>query len=146
MPIAAIDHVHAAANDLDTSIAFYTQVLGFRFLRRVAFGPDDARRELAYVGLGNMLLELVPPVEPPARGTAKRPFALRVEDMPATIADLKAKGVAVDVEPRPGFSFGGLTAVIRDPSGLAIELREWAGDDAHNPDWQPKRADVVRAG
>jgi hypothetical protein len=66
--------------------------------------------------------------------------------MPATIADLKAKGVAVDVEPRPGFSFGGLTAVIRDPSGLAIELREWAGDDAHNPDWQPKRADVVRAG
>mgnify|MGYP001027038770 CR=1 FL=1 len=146
MPIAGIDHVHAAANDLDASIAFYTQVLGFRFLRRVAFGPDDARRELAYVGLGDMLLELVPPVEPPASGTAERPFALQVEDMPATIADLKAKGVAVDVEPRPGFSFGGLTAVIRDPSGLAIELREWAGDDAHNPDWQPQRADVVRTG
>ena len=63
MPIAGIDHVHAVANDLDASIAFYTQVLGFRFLRRVAFGPDDARRELAYVGLGDMLLELVPPVD-----------------------------------------------------------------------------------
>ena len=59
--ITGIDHVHVTTFDMGKSIEFYTNVLGFHFLRRVEFGPEDARRELAYVGLGDILLELLPP-------------------------------------------------------------------------------------
>lgn len=80
-------------------------------------------------------------------GTAQRPLALTVTDVEAVIADLEAKGVQVTTQPRPGFSFNGVTAVVTDPSGLAIELREWRGPDGpHYPDWQPDREDVVRTG
>jgi lactoylglutathione lyase len=145
-----IDHFHAVAVDLDKSIAFYTQILGFRLLRRVAFGAPDARRELAYIGLGDMTIELVPPADPAnplGGGTGARPFALRVDDMAETIRELEAKGVEVDTQPRAGFSFKGQTAVIRDPSGLALELRGWHPDDGpHYPAWTPEREDVVLMG
>ena len=147
--ITGIDHVHVTAVDMDKSIAFYTDVLGFHFLRRVAHGPADNRRELAYVGLGDMLLELLPPAANGAdlTGIAARPFALTVTDVEATVAELEAKGVEVSMAPRTGFSFSGLTAAIKDPSGLTIELREWKGGDGpHYPDWQPEVEGAVRVG
>ena len=50
--------------------------------------------------------------------------------------------VALDLD--ESISFDGKTAVIRDPSGLAIELREWAAHDGPTyPDWSPIRHDVV---
>jgi catechol 2,3-dioxygenase-like lactoylglutathione lyase family enzyme len=141
--ITRIDHVHVTATDMDRSIAFYTQKLGFQFLRRVSFGPPENRRELAYVGLGDILLELLPGSEP--EGMAARPLALTVVDMEGTLAGLRAKGVEVTQENRAGFSFGGRAASIKDPSGLTIELREWqAPDGPQYPSWQPERADVVR--
>lgn len=84
---------------MDESIAFYTNVLGFRFLRRANFGPPESRRELAYVGLGDFLLELL---ELPAGAMevpsgAGQPFALTVTDMEQTVADLRSKGVEVDI-------------------------------------------------
>lgn len=144
--ITGIDHVHVTATDMDKSIDFYTNLLGFHFLRRVEHGPADARRELAYVGLGDMLLELLPPAPGiDVIGTAARPFALTVTDVEATVADLAAKGVEVTMAPRTGFSFSGLTAAIKDPSGLTIELREWKGGDGpHYPDWQPEVEGAVR--
>ena len=144
-----IDQVHAVAVDLDESIAFYG-LLGFELLRRVQFGPPDARRDLAYVGHDGSTIELVPPVDPAnpvGGGTGARPFALTVDDAAATVRDLESKGVEVITQPRPGFSFKGVTAVIRDPSGLAIELREWHPDDGrHYPSWRPEREDVVLVG
>ena len=118
--ITGIDHVHVTTFDMSKSIEFYTNVLGFHFLRRVEFGPEDARRELAYVGLGDILLELLPPPAGVDKvvGTAQRPLALTVTDVDAVIADLEAKGVEVTTQPRPGFSFFGVTAVVTDPSGL----------------------------
>ncbi len=75
---------------MDKSIDFSTNVLGFHFLRRVEFGPEDSRRESAYLGLGDILLELLP--RPPGVdkvvGTAQRPLALTVTNVDAVIADL----------------------------------------------------------
>ena len=141
-----IDHVHAVAVDLDESIAFYAK-LGFRLLRRVEFGPPDARRQVAYLGSGGSVIELVGPRDldnPIGGGTGERPFAMVVDDAEAVVAELEAMGVEIDTRPRPSFSFDGKTAVIRDPSGLAIELREWASNDGPSyPDWAPTREDVV---
>ena len=100
-------------------------------------------------GLGDILLELLPPPAGVDKvvGTAQRPLALTVTDVDAVIADLEAKGVEVTTQPRPGFSFFGVTAVVTDPSGLAIELREWRGGDGpHYDDWQPEVEGAVRKG
>lgn len=141
-----IDHVHAVATDLDASIAFYGK-LGFKLLRRVEFGPDGDRKQLAYVGNRGTVIELVmprDPADPIGGGTGARPFAMYVEDAGAAVRELESQGVEVVVQPRPGFSFSGKTAVIKDPSGLEIELREWGGGDSPAyPSWEPSRADVV---
>ena len=141
-----IDHVHAVATDLGASIAFYGK-LGFKLLRRVEFGPDDDRKQLAYVGNQGTVIELVMPRDPAnpiGGGTGARPFAMYVEDAEAAVRELEAQGVEVVTQPRPGFSFDGKTAVIKDPSGLEIELREWGGGDSSSyPAWAPSRADVV---
>ena len=85
-----IDYVQVTTFDMDKSIDFSTNVLGFHFLRRVEFGPEDSRRESAYLGLGDILLELLP--RPPGVdkvvGTAQRPLALTVTNVDAVIADL----------------------------------------------------------
>jgi catechol 2,3-dioxygenase-like lactoylglutathione lyase family enzyme len=141
-----IDHVHAVAIDLDASIEFYGK-LGFSLLRRVEFGEPDDRRQLAYVGNGTMSIELVQPrdaADPLGGGTGVRPFAMTVEDADATVKELEALGVEIAMYPRPSFSFTGRTTVIKDPSGVEIELREWGGDDGPAyPKWTPARADVV---
>jgi lactoylglutathione lyase len=139
-----IDHVHAVATDMDRSIAFYTDILGFDLLRRLEFGPPDARRQLAYVGTDNMVIELVPPADPsnPLGGTGARPLAMTVDDMDSVLRELESKGVAVAGAARPGFSFQGRTAVVQDPSGVAIELREWQ-ENGYSAGWAPEREDVV---
>ena len=143
--ITRIDHVHVVATDMDKSIAFYTDILGFRLVRRVQSGPQDARRELAYVGLGDVLLELLSPSQvAQIAGLATKPFALTVNDMAATLEELVSKGVEIVTPQRKGSFFEGLMAEIKDPSGLTIELREWHNDGPDNLDWQPERADMVR--
>jgi catechol 2,3-dioxygenase-like lactoylglutathione lyase family enzyme len=141
-----IDHVHAVAIDLDKSIEFYAK-LGFKLLRRVAFGAEDARRELAYVGNAESVIELVLPrdlADPIGGGTGLRPFAMTVEDADAVTDELEALGVEIIMKARPAFSFAGRTAMIRDPSGIEIELREWAAIDGPTyPAWTPERDDVM---
>ena len=83
-----IDHVHAVALDFDKSIEFYGK-LGFGLLRRVEFGPPDARRQVAYVGNDASVIELVGPRDPDnpiGGGTGERPFAMVVDDADAVVA------------------------------------------------------------
>ena len=146
--IVKVDHIHVLTTDLDTSLDFWVNVLGFRLERRVEFGPSERRRQLAFAGLGDILIEFLPPTDnghPELAGTAGRPLCLTVEGMEETIESLRARGVEVVSEIRPGFSFAGKVASIKDPCGIAIELREWtAPDRPYFPDWVPERPDVVR--
>lgn len=137
-----IDHVHVIATDIDKSVEFYTKVLGFYLSRRLTMNGRDT----AYVGLGDVLLEL----HPPPRGTteipagALRPLGLTVSNMDDAVAHLREHGVEV-MEIRDGWTFVGRHATMKDPSGLVIELREWyAPDGPRNRDWQPARSDIVR--
>jgi lactoylglutathione lyase len=143
--ITRVDHVHVVARDMDASVAFYTMALGFTLLRRVQFGPDGSR-QLCYVGLGEVMLELVQPSHADEfQGTEARPIGVSVDDLDASIAHFRQLGVEVVNEPGRGFSFGGRQAVIRDPSGLLIEVRQWDDNDyPMSTDWQPARDDVIR--
>ncbi len=151
MGITGMDHVEVWAKDLRESLAFYTDVLGFRHLRTTeARRPDGAVHEQACVTLGGMMVELI--AAPPERASEQvdvgrmgvKAFALTVEDMEATAAALRERGVTFVQQPKPGSSFNGWRAEILDPNGIGIELREWLGDSIHNDAWQPASDAVSR--
>lgn len=149
--ISCIDHIEVNTEDLEKSIAFYTDILGFTLTRRVRY-EGSSGRQIAYVALGDQMLELLGPVQrrpdqgDPADGgrIGVRLFALRVDAMERTVDYLRSRGVEISSEPRPGGSFSGLRAEIRDPNGISIELREWQGDGPSNAAWQPQGPGVTR--
>jgi glyoxylase I family protein len=122
-----IDHVEIVPADLERSLRFYSDVLGFRLKSRVAVDAPPLR-EVVYLTLGDTMLELLrvddlpaPSYEPWQVGC--RGLALEVDDMGAAIEALAEKGVRPVVGPTDlGAS---LRAEIRDPDGVMVELREW---------------------
>lgn len=145
--IQCIDHIEVVTPNMDQSIDFYTKVLGFKLSRRVAYpasGAAQASREIAYLTLGDLMLEFLG-----GNGEAGdripnqvgvKLVALRVDDMEKTLRELKTHGVEPSAGPNPGSTFDGIRAEIRDPHGISIELREWRNNDfAGNQQWQPTR-------
>jgi len=142
--------------DLDRSIEFYTQVLGFKLARRVAYpspGKGEAGREIAYLTLGDIMLEFLEHRATEQAGIVQRDpnqmgvklVALRVDDMVKTLEELKDHGIEPSWGPNPGATFDGMRAEIKDPHGNSIELRSWANNDrADNPGWQPSRPGMAR--
>src|SRR4029077_12625964 len=94
---SSFSHIYHPIRDLDESLDFYVNKLGFYLLRRWRTGD----RETAYVGLGGVLLELSPgnPPEPRQDGQPVLRLGLTVSDLDAALADLKSKGVEVAREP-----------------------------------------------
>src|SRR5437773_9836842 len=95
---SSFSHIYHPVRDLEESIDFYVNKLGFYMLRRYSTGPG---RESCYVGLGGVLLELGtgnPPATNPD-GSAIMRLGLTVSDLDVAMADLKAKGVEVAREP-----------------------------------------------
>ena len=109
MGITGMDHVEVWAKDMKESLAFYTDVLGFRHLRTtVAHRPDGTAHEQACITLGGMMVELI--AAPAERASEEvdvgrmgvKAIALTVEDMEATAAALRERGVTFVQEPKPG--------------------------------------------
>ena len=138
-------HIYLPVNDVDQAIEFYTQNLGFKLYRK--YRMNAGGNASAYVELGGVLLELtqsrVPLPRDPERTEAR--IGLAVDDIEAAMAELQSKGVEVE---RPVFearTFWGKQAMIKDPSGNGISLREWeAPDDPYYPDWTPRHEGVER--
>jgi catechol 2,3-dioxygenase-like lactoylglutathione lyase family enzyme len=124
-----IDHVEIVTEHPERSFEFYTAVIGFEEkLRQTVPLPGGALR-IVYLGLGGTGIELMTyegvPVEG-APGTPHRGYALmalEVDDMAATLAELKTKGIAPSWGPRTLEQYA--RAEILDPDGNSIELREW---------------------
>ena len=122
-----IDHVEIVPHDLEKSLAFYQNILGFKLKNRV---PVDAppMKEVIYLVLGDTMIELIS-VEGPKMKSQEpwqvgyRAMALEVEDMEEAIRFLREKQVEITREPVDlGTSLRG---EIIDPNGLMIELRKW---------------------
>lgn len=119
--------VRYQVKDVQRSIAFYTQILGFHLDMQAlpAFGQ---------VSIGDLKLILSGPgasgSRPMPDGRDQEPggwnrIVLRVKDLPARIAELKNQGVrfrnAMEVGP------GGKQVQVEDPDGNPIELFEPSG-------------------
>ena len=131
---AVLDHVGIAVNDLDAALRFYRDALGLD-----VEAPEDVPSQQVrarFVPLGQSSLELLLATAPGSeiarfiqkRGPGLHHITLRVDDIRAALAELKARGVRlVDNEPRPGAE-GALVAFIHPSSaqGVLIELKQSA--------------------
>src|SRR5690349_5023844 len=106
--VSAFSHVYLPVPDVEAAIAFYTTNLGFRLQRR---WPAADGAAAAYLELGGVLLEVLPSA---AGVQGERRFGLTVDDLDATLAELRARGVEVAGEPFTPRSFWGRQATIRD--------------------------------
>jgi lactoylglutathione lyase len=112
--------------DLDRSIAFYTEVLGMRLLRRNDY--PEGKFTLAFVGYQDesegAVLELTHNwgVESYELGTAYGHIALAVPDAYAACAAIKARGGKVVREAGPMKHGTTVIAFVEDPDGYKVEL------------------------
>jgi len=122
-----IDHVEILPSDMDRTIGFYTDVLGFQMKERFPVHAPGLR-EVAFLTLGDTMLELLGAENPTAAPECASPvgyarLAIEVEDMAKAVEYLKGKGVEITWGP---MDLGGSwRAEITDPDGLSIELRQW---------------------
>ena len=133
---AVIDHVGIAVRDLSEALAFYRDALGLEVEETEEVASQHVRAHFVSAGTATLeLLEATAPDSPIAkfldkRGPGLHHITLRVDDIRAALADLKARGVRlIDAEPRPGAE-GALVAFVHPSSahGVLVELKQAAGD------------------
>ena len=122
-------HTMIRVFDLDKSIAFYTEQLGMKLLRRKDYPSGEFT--LAFVGYGdedsNAVIELTHnwgQKEPYQLGTAFGHLAVGVPDIYGTCERLAKDGVKIPRPPGPMKHGGSVIAFIEDPDGYKIELIE----------------------
>jgi catechol 2,3-dioxygenase-like lactoylglutathione lyase family enzyme len=115
-----INHVGIWAKDWDETLNFYIKTLGFK--EAFTFKDKDGNVTTSYIQMNKEnFLEI-------ARATPERPpgvnhVGIWVDDIKATVAALRKRGVKVD-DARAGNSKAPLTN-ITDPNGIRLELLEY---------------------
>ena len=119
-------HTMLRVGDLDRSIAFYTQVLGMKALRRTDY--PDGKFTLAFVGYGDesshTVLELTHNWDTPSYdlGNGFGHIAIEVDDAYAACAAVKNLGGKVTREAGPMKHGTTVIAFVEDPDGYKIEF------------------------
>ena len=118
------DHVGIKCADLERSMAFYCDVLGFRVLeeleiwgKRFTFvGNETTSIELEQGNPGDTRID-------PRSQTGQNHLAFLVDDVRALVDRLKSQGVSIVLDPlstRPDR----LVAFVEDPDGIFIQFIE----------------------
>jgi|SRR5579875_498864 catechol 2,3-dioxygenase-like lactoylglutathione lyase family enzyme len=127
-----IDHVEIVTDQPERTLDFYTQVLGFTVKSRDRLERSGAGvpMNLVYLELGGTMVELISyegarlAPAPTGLHLGYNLMALEVDDMAATLAFLKTRGVEVVWGPMVREQLFA-RAEITDPNGYHIELRQW---------------------
>jgi len=130
-----IDHIGIATNDIEQMASIYRDALGLNVVETEEVASQKVRVAMLPVGESRIeLLEATAADSPISKFLARRGpgihhLAFKVDDIRATLADLKSKGARlIDEEPRTGAG-GCLVAFIHPSStgGVLIELVERVG-------------------
>ena len=119
-------HTMLRVGDLETSIRFYTQVLGMQLLRRKDY--PDGKFTLAFVGYGdeaaNTVIELTHNWDTGSYdiGTGFGHIAIEVDDVYKAVDEVKARGGKVIRDAGPMNAGTTIIAFVEDPDGYQIEL------------------------
>ena len=147
--VTNIDHVAVTVSDLDRSLEFYTDALGFVEVERHLLegetisnmaGKPDVIMQVVRLGCPDspkVLLDLQQYVQPPSKvsdaelGMANQGhFCYGVSDLKAAYEDLKARGVEFVSEPvtfdlGEEWDYGAVHVVfLKDPDGFVLELMQ----------------------
>jgi catechol 2,3-dioxygenase-like lactoylglutathione lyase family enzyme len=152
MAIQRVTHVGVCVSDMERSIRFYRDLLGFQYLSRIHLvgEPSDTLLALkgtdvhsAFLERDGVRLELIwfvspvaSPFEPPRRMNhlGFTHLSLRVTELDEMVERLRAQGVRVLDHTRIDIPVRGSAAVmITDPDGLWIELVQSRSDPALPP-------------
>jgi lactoylglutathione lyase len=119
-------HTMIRVGDLDSSIKFYTEVLGMKLLRKKDY--PDGKFTLAFVGYGpeseQAVIELTHNWDTSTYdlGNGFGHIALAVDDAYAACAEIKQRGGKVVREAGPMKHGTTVIAFVEDPDGYKIEL------------------------
>jgi methylmalonyl-CoA epimerase len=129
---AVLDHVGIAVKDLDAALTFYRDALGLAI--EVPEEVSSQRVRAHFIPVGQSSLELLEATSADSaiakyiekRGPGLHHITLRVDDISAALAQLKARGARlVDEQPRAGAE-GALVAFVHPSSahGVLVELKQ----------------------
>lgn len=129
--LLGFDHVGITCGNLEKSVAFYRDLLGFKefFRARNQKGVD-----VVFLDAGGGMLELFGPPDPvkspapetPSDSAGFRHISLRVNDLDGMYKQLSAAGVEFPTPPKPpNISPTAIKlAFCKDPDGIIVELME----------------------
>lgn len=127
-------HLGLAVQNLEAALKTHEAIFGCRLLSGPFIDPIQEAK-VAFVGTGvpgDLNLELVAPLSPEshvakllAKGLSSYHICCEVDDLDATIQDLRGKGCLVFRDPAPAVAFGGRRiAWFMTPTRQMIELVE----------------------
>jgi glyoxylase I family protein len=122
-----IDHVEIVTGNIDATLNFYQNILGFKLKSRMKMDMAPLQ-EIVFITLGDTMLEVLAVKDPAPASTNSfqagyRIMAIEVEDMDKAVEFLKSKGVEIS---RPPMNLGkSKRGEIKDNNGFTIELRQW---------------------
>ena len=142
MSLTGLHHIAVNVSDIEKSIKFYQEVLGFKLLfppqessgaeLEKAVKVPDAKLKYAMLQVGNDCIELLQYVEPIGKpydrmncDTGNLHIAFRVSDIDKTYAELKEKGVKFNSPPNrinSGPLKGDVFCYFLDPDGVTLEI------------------------
>ena len=124
-------HTMLRVGDLDRSIAFYTDVLGMKLLRK--HDNEKYQYTLAFVGYADEAEQAVIELtcnwgtDSYDQGTAFGHIAIGVDDLHATCKAIRAANGNITREPGPVLGGSTEIAFVTDPDGYKIEIIQMKG-------------------
>jgi len=134
MTILRIDHVGLAVADLDDAIAFYARTFGIHSVHEETNAEQGVREAMLAVGDGSTRIQLLAPLDDNStiakfivrNGPGMQQLAYTVDDIEATSADLRAKGLRLLYDRAKRGTAGSKVNFIhpKDANGVLVELVE----------------------
>lgn len=126
--ITGIGHVAIKVKDLDVSLDFYREKLGFEEMLRLK--NDDGSTWLVYLRITDLhYLEIFPGAEndraPGWNANGVNHMCFTIEDLDGTVARIEGQGIKLTSSIQMGQD-GNRQAWIEDPDGNRIEMMEMA--------------------
>lgn len=135
-----VDHIGLAVHDLEAAVAFYEQAFGVTEWERTDM--PERHMAVAATNIGGFMIELIAPTSEDAsfakylreKGPGMHHIAYRVDDIHASLEDLKARGVKlIDETARSGLH-NTLVAFIHPKNanqGVLMELVQHRDGEGH---------------
>ena len=129
MTIKKIDHIAIVVENLDSALAVYRDALGMAVTDVLEMPEQDVK--MAFLPAGEGEIELLEPIHADSgigkylakRGEGLHHICLEVDDIDATLADLKARGAQlIDETPKRG-AYGRIAFIHpKGAHGVLVEL------------------------